>query len=57
MAPLLFWSYIRLARREEREMEAQFGEIYRTYSRQVPAFIPRWQKLRSDSSQISRKSI
>ncbi len=41
MAPILFWSYIRLARREEYEMEAQFKDVYRAYKKQVPAFIPR----------------
>jgi protein-S-isoprenylcysteine O-methyltransferase Ste14 len=25
MAPVLFWCYIRLTRREEQEVEAQFG--------------------------------
>ncbi len=45
MAPILFWSYIRLARREEHEMEAQFEEAYRAYREQVPAFIPRWRHL------------
>jgi len=42
MAPVLLASYMRLARREERELEARFGEDYRTYRQQVPGFIPRW---------------
>ena len=42
MAPFLVWSYLRLARREEREMETRFGAVYRTYKESVPAFIPRW---------------
>jgi protein-S-isoprenylcysteine O-methyltransferase Ste14 len=33
--------YWRLARREEREVEAAFGEPYRRYARNVPAFLPR----------------
>lgn len=41
MAPVLFWSYIRLARREEGEMIAQFGDAYHAYKEIVPAFIPR----------------
>jgi protein-S-isoprenylcysteine O-methyltransferase Ste14 len=45
MAPILVWSYIRLARREEREMEVQFGETYLTYRENVPAFVPRWRSL------------
>ena len=43
MAPILFWSYVRLARREEQEMIAQFGGAYLTYRELVPAFIPRRQ--------------
>jgi protein-S-isoprenylcysteine O-methyltransferase Ste14 len=41
MAPVLIGAYVRLARREERELEAQFGEAYRAYKAQVPAFFPR----------------
>ena len=41
MAPLLIWSYVRLARREERELETQFQEAYLTYKAKVPAFMPR----------------
>ncbi len=40
MAPVLVGAYVRLARREEREMEAQFGEAYQAYRSQVPAFWP-----------------
>ena len=57
MAPILFWSYVRLARREEREMEAQFGETYRAYKTQVPAFMPRWRDLRPNSVRVSQESI
>ncbi len=42
MAPVLLLSYVRLARREERELEARFGEDYRAYRKQVPGCIPRW---------------
>ncbi|MGF1610266.1 MAG: methyltransferase family protein [Kiloniellales bacterium] len=41
MLPVLLVMYWRLARREEREVEAAFGEQYRQYARQVPAFVPR----------------
>jgi methanethiol S-methyltransferase len=41
MFPVLVWMYVRLARTEERETEAQFGETYRAYARRVPAFLPR----------------
>jgi methanethiol S-methyltransferase len=41
MFPVLVWMYVRLARSEEREAEAQFGETYGAYARRVPAFFPR----------------
>jgi len=41
MFPVLVWMYVRLARSEEREVEAEFGETYRAYARRVPAFFPR----------------
>lgn len=40
MAPVLVVTYWRLAAREEREMEARFGDTYRTYRERVPAFVP-----------------
>ena len=45
MFPLLVVMYWRLARSEEREALAQFGEIYRAYMARVPAFVPRWAAL------------
>ena len=44
MAPVLLASYARLARKEERELEARFGDAYRAYRERVPAFIPAWQR-------------
>lgn len=41
MFPILFWVYVRLARREEGEVRAEFGEAYVQYARRVPGFIPR----------------
>lgn len=41
MAPVLIAAYVRLAHREEAEMEAQFGRRYQTYRAAVPAFWPR----------------
>lgn len=41
MFPLLLWMYVRLARREEHEVEDEFGEAYRRYAATTPAFFPR----------------
>lgn len=46
MAPILFVTYLRLARREEREMIEKFGERYLTYRAHTQAFIPSWSSLR-----------
>lgn len=34
--------YVLLARREEKEMIARFGEEYLAYRRRTPLFLPRW---------------
>ncbi len=41
MFPILVYMYVRLARREEREVLAEFGEPYARYAAQTPAFFPR----------------
>lgn len=41
MFPVLVYMYTRLARSEERESLAEFGEAYRQYMNEVPPFIPR----------------
>lgn len=41
MFPVLVWMYVRLARTEEREAIATFGDAYREYAKRVPGFIPR----------------
>jgi len=40
MWPIMVIQYYRLAREEEAEMEAEFGEEYRAYRESVPMFIP-----------------
>ncbi|MCF8042370.1 MAG: isoprenylcysteine carboxylmethyltransferase family protein [Desulfarculaceae bacterium] len=40
MSPVLVWIYVRLARREERESLARFGQAYADYAARTPAFIP-----------------
>ena len=42
MFPVLVWMYARLAKSEERDMIAEFGDAYRRYAEQVPALVPRW---------------
>ena len=41
MFPILVFMYVKLARAEERETLASFGDAYRDYAAKVPAFIPR----------------
>lgn len=41
MFPILVYMYVRLARREEREAAAEFGEEYTRYAERTPAFFPR----------------
>ena len=42
MFPILATMYVRLARREEQEVLAEFGEKYRRYAAAIPAFFPRF---------------
>lgn len=41
MFPVLAAMYIRLARREERDALAEFGDVYARYAATTPAFFPR----------------
>ena len=47
MFPVLVIMYVRLARTEEREALAQFGEAYERYRRTVPAFMPQLRRIGS----------
>ena len=40
MWPILLFSYYRLAKKEENEMEKQFGEKYLEYKKRVPMLLP-----------------
>ena len=42
MFPILVVMYVRLARREERDAWAEFGEAYARYEANTPAFLPRF---------------
>jgi methanethiol S-methyltransferase len=41
MFPILVTMYVRLARREEREVLSEFGDEYGRYANRTPAFLPR----------------
>lgn len=45
MFPVLAIMYVRLARSEEKDAEAEFGDEYRRYAASTPRFIPRLQTL------------
>jgi methanethiol S-methyltransferase len=45
MFPVLVWMYVRLARSEEREVMAEFGDVYRRYAERTPAFVPKLSRL------------
>jgi Cu+-exporting ATPase len=51
MFPILVVTYVRLARREEGEVRAEFGAAWDAYAAETPAFIPR---LRSRSGGPAR---
>lgn len=41
MFPILIWTYVRLAKREEREAHRSLGDAYACYAHQTPQFFPR----------------
>jgi protein-S-isoprenylcysteine O-methyltransferase Ste14 len=45
MFPVLVYMYARLARREEREVAAEFGDEYLRYARRTPGYFPRLSEL------------
>jgi protein-S-isoprenylcysteine O-methyltransferase Ste14 len=46
MFPILVAMYVRLARREEREVLAEFGGVYARYAAATPAFFPRLRRMK-----------
>ncbi len=54
MFPVLTYMYVRLARSEEKEAIAAFGDEYRDYMRRVPAFFPRLSELFGGGATPSR---
>lgn len=49
MFPILLYMYVRLARTEEKEARAEFGEAYDRYAETVPAFFPQFNSTRRPS--------
>jgi len=47
MFPILVVMYVRLAHREEREVEREFGEAWTAYAAQTPRWIPRLRRARA----------
>ena len=50
MFPVLVAMYVLLARKEEREVRAQFGEVYDRYAAKTPAWFPRFGDISSAGS-------
>ena len=48
MFPVLVVMYLRLARSEERDALAQFGDAYRDYMARVPAFVPTFSQTKGE---------
>ncbi|OGK94256.1 MAG: isoprenylcysteine carboxyl methyltransferase, partial [Candidatus Rokubacteria bacterium GWF2_70_14] len=58
--PVIVWAYVRLARREEREMLERFREEYGEYRRRVPMFFPRrgeWRRLLDETRASSGERL
>jgi protein-S-isoprenylcysteine O-methyltransferase Ste14 len=53
MFPVLVVMYVKLAKTEERDAIAEFGDRYRQYMAQVPGFIPRLSRLFGQSTKGS----
>jgi len=49
MFPILIAMYVRLARREEADAVAEFGDAYSAYKKTVPAFFPRLLRIPSEA--------
>jgi protein-S-isoprenylcysteine O-methyltransferase Ste14 len=50
MFPVLLVVYVRLARREERDSAAVFGDAWIHYAQTTPAFFPRWNNRQNQAS-------
>lgn len=57
MFPILVFMYVRLARREEHDAHAEFGDAYRRYEKEVPAFIPKFREPLAMTGSDKRREI
>ena len=55
MFPVLVVMYVRLAKSEEREAIAEFGDAYRNYANTVPGFVPAFRAIVSPTKKVSRQ--
>jgi protein-S-isoprenylcysteine O-methyltransferase Ste14 len=51
MFPVLVVMYVRLAHREERRIEGEFGDAYRSYAARTPRFVPKLRHVDAHSGQ------
>lgn len=56
MFPVLIVMYVKLARTEEHDARAAFGDTYEKYSAEVPGFIPKLGRIRQPSAGDHRHS-
>ncbi len=54
MFPVLVVMYVRLAKAEEREAIADFGDSYRKYIKTIPGFVPTFRSMVSSTKEVSR---
>lgn len=55
--PIIVLAYSLLARREEQQMVARFGDEYREYQRQVPMFLPRMAQWRQFVARANARPV
>jgi protein-S-isoprenylcysteine O-methyltransferase Ste14 len=54
MFPVLVVMYVRLAKAEEREAIAEFGDVYASYAKTVPGFVPAFRSMAYSTKEVSR---
>jgi protein-S-isoprenylcysteine O-methyltransferase Ste14 len=54
MFPVLVWMYVKLAKGEEQDAIRDFGDPYRQYMTEVPAFFPRLSRMAVGSGRAKR---